>query len=153
MESVSLHSPDRVPLQGERHQVPAVLQSLLHSDPVSPNTPQPSVLLYLGDHLQQVVAQVQLHQVGDALEAPADDDVDAAVPEVNLLKIVEIPVSQDSLVDPKQVVERQVEDLGGCLQHGDPGEGGVDTLHRLLASFPFTDTVVGTVALSGAVLK
>ena len=110
-------------------------------------------MYYLGDHLQQVVAQVQLHQVGDALEAPADDDVDAAVPKVNLLKIVEIPVSQDSFVDPKQVVERQVEDLGGGLQHGDPREGGVDTLHRLLASLPFTDTVVGTVALSGAVLK
>ena len=108
---------------------------------------------YLWNDLDKVVAEVELHQVGDALEAPANDDVDTAVPEINLLQVVEVPVPQHRLVDTKQVVERQVEDLRGGVEHGHLGQGGVETLHGLLSSFPLTDTIVGTVALCGAGLK
>ena len=87
---------------------------------------------HLGYDLQEVVAEVELHQVGDALEAPSDDDLDAAVSEVDLLQVVQVPLPQHVLVDTKEVVERQVEDLGGGVQHGDLGQGGVDALHRLL---------------------
>ena len=36
---------------------------------------------HLGYDLQEVVAEVELHQVGDALEAAADHDMNAAVAE------------------------------------------------------------------------
>ena len=43
---------------------------------------------HLGYDLQEVVAEVELHQVGDALEAAADHDVDAAVEEVLYCNVI-----------------------------------------------------------------
>ena len=77
----------------------------------------------------------------------------AAVSEVDLLEIVQVPVSEHVLVDPEEVVKGEIEHLGASVQGRDLGEGGVEALHRLLAALPLTDAVLGTVAISRGFLK
>lgn len=73
--------------------------------------------------------------------------------QVDLLEVVQVPVPEDVLVDAEEVVEAEVEDLGGGVQGRDLGEGRVEALHRLLASLPLADAVLGTVAIRGGILK
>ena len=79
--------------------------------------------------------------------------MDAAVSQVDLLEVVQVPVSKHVLVDPEEVVEREVEDLGGGVQGGDLGEGRVEALNSLLATLPLADAVLGTVPICGGFLK
>lgn len=69
--------------------------------------------------------------------------------QVDLLEVVQVPVPEDVLIDAEEVVEAEVEDLGGGVQGRDLGEGRVEALHRLLASLPLADAVLGTVAIRG----
>ena len=62
--------------------------------------------------LQQVVAQVQVDQVGHALEAAPDDDVNAAVAQVDLLQVEEAARAKGVLGDADEAVLGEVEDLG-----------------------------------------
>ena len=79
--------------------------------------------------------------------------MDAAMSQVDLLEVVQVPVPEDVLVDAEEVVEAEVEDLGGGVQARDLGEGRVEALHRLLAPLPLADAVLGTVAIRGGFLK
>ena len=79
--------------------------------------------------------------------------MNAAMSQVDLLEVVQVPVPEDVLVDAEEVVEAEVEDLGGGVQARDLGEGRVEALHRLLAALPLADAVLGTVAIRGGVLK
>ena len=79
--------------------------------------------------------------------------MDAAMSQVDLLEVVQVPVPENVLVDAEKVVVGEVEDLGGVVQGRDLGEGGVEALHRLLAALPLTDAVLGTVAISRGFLK
>ena len=55
-----------------------------------------------------VVAQVQLDKVGHPLETPPDHHVDAAVPHVDLLQVVQVSVPENILIDSKKIIERQI---------------------------------------------
>ena len=99
--------------------------------------------------------------------------------EVDLLEVVQVPLPEHVLVDPQQVVEGEVqhlrvellnfdidttttieygmekEDLYLCggVQLRDPGERGVETLHRLLAPLPLAGAVLRTVAQGRGLLN
>ena len=77
----------------------------------------------------------------------------AAVSEVDLLEIVQVPVSEHVLVDPEEVVKGEIEHLGASVQGRDLGERGVEAFHRLLATLPLTDAALGAVAIGGGVLE
>ena len=79
--------------------------------------------------------------------------MDAAMSQVDLLEVVQVPVPEDVLVDAEEVVVGKVEDLGGAVQGRDLGESGVEALHGLLAALPLTHAVLGTVAISRGFLK
>ena len=79
--------------------------------------------------------------------------MDAAVSEVDLLEIVQIPVSEHVLVDPEEVVEWEIEHLGASVKSRDLGERGVEAFHRLLATLPLADAALGAVAIGGRVLE
>ena len=92
----------RVAPQVEDHQVAAVPESLL------------------GHVVQEVPAEVDLHQVGDLLKAAAHHHADAAVVEKDLLQVEQVSLAKHALSDFGKVVVRQIENLSGCVQHRDP---------------------------------
>ncbi len=101
----------------------------------------------LRHRLQQVVAQVQVDQVGHALETAADDDVYAAVPHVDLLEIQQAARAECVLRDPDEAVLGEVEDLGGGVEAGEAGEGVVHALHGLLPALPLAEAALRTQAV------
>ena len=99
--------------------------------------------------------------------------------EVDLLEVVQVPLPEHVLVDPQQVVEGEVQHLRvellnfdidttttieygmekedlylrGGVQLRDPGERGVEALHRLLAPLPLAGAVLGAVAQGRGLLN
>ena len=86
--------------QVEDHQVAAVPESLL------------------GHVVQEVPAEVDLHQVGDLLKAAAHHHADAAVVEEDLLQVEQVSLAKHALSDFGKVVVREIENLSGCVQSG-----------------------------------
>ena len=79
--------------------------------------------------------------------------MDAAVSEVDLLQVVQVPVPEHVLVDAEEVVEGEVEHLGAGVQGRDLGEGRVEALHRLLPPLPLAGAALWTVPVSQGFLK
>ena len=91
----------RIAPQIEHHEIDAVPESLL------------------GHVVQEVPAEVDLHQVGDPLKAAAHHHADATVVEEDLLQVVQVSFTKHTLLDFAKVVEGEIEDLSRCVQVGD----------------------------------
>ena len=100
-ERVPWHLSYRVAPQVEDHQVAAVPESLL------------------GHVVEEVPAEVDLHQVGDPLKAAAHHHADAAVVEEDLLQVVQVSLAEHALPDLGKVVVGEIKDLSRCVQTGD----------------------------------
>ena len=96
-ERVRGHLTYGVAPQVEDHEVAAVPQSLL------------------GHVVQEVPAEVDLHQVGDPLKAATHHHADAAVVEEDLLQVVQVPFTKHALPDFGKVVVGEIEHLCGRI--------------------------------------
>ena len=92
----------RIAPQIEHHEVAAVPESLL------------------GHVVQEVPAEVDLHQVGDPLKAAAHHHADAAVVEEDLLQVVQVSLAKHALPDFGKVVVGEIKDLCSRIKHRDP---------------------------------
>ena len=99
-EGVPRHLSYRVAPQVEDHEVAAVPESLL------------------GHVVQEVPAEVDLHQVGDPLKAAAHHHADATVVEEDLLQVVQVSLAKHALPDFGKVVEGEIKHLSRCVQTG-----------------------------------
>ena len=92
-ERVPWHLSYWIAPQVEDHEVAAVPESLL------------------GHVVQEVPAEVDLHQVGDPLKAAAHHHADAAVVEEDLLQVVQVSLAKHALPDFGKVVVGEIKDL------------------------------------------
>ena len=90
--------------QVEDHEVAAVPESLL------------------GHVVQEVPAEVDLHQVGDPLKAATHHHADAAVVEEDLLQVEQVSLAKHALPDFAKVVVGEIQHLSRCVQTGDSGK-------------------------------
>ena len=70
-------------------------------------------------------------------------DLDRALGKVDLLQVGHVELLENVSFDEWKVVASQVQDLSVRMESRDVvGQGGVDTLHRLLAAFPLAHAEV-----------
>ena len=61
-----------------------------------------------------------LHGVGDPLEAPAHQHLDASLVQEDHLQVEQVPIMEHTLPDLPKRVQRKVQQLGAGVYHRDP---------------------------------
>ena len=61
-----------------------------------------------------------LHKVGDPLEAPAHQHLDASLVQEDRLQVEQVPIMEHTLPDLPKCVQRKVQQLGAGVYHRDP---------------------------------
>ena len=61
-----------------------------------------------------------LHKVGDPLEAPAHQHLDASLVQEDRLQVEQVPITEHTLPDLPKRVQQKVQQLGAGVYHRDP---------------------------------